>query len=170
MNCLKAMSLMIHKILGGDENAGKAVVIDLGSGMGLPGFVMSQCGQPHGLYIEIELNEGCVHTANVNLKNVTAKGWLNYKAKRFEGENLKRDGELEYVRPPHLLMRQGNVEYIIWFLGINAAYAFDAANSRATKEALAKAFNHPMSQNLKLFVTNMDEKEMGKSLVIRVGD
>jgi hypothetical protein len=148
------------KLLGANEHARRANSVDLGSGLGNPSLFFSQLYFEEGWHFGIEFDKGLALTANGNLKRVTTKGVVNVTAGHFEEDNIKENGELSHVQPPHVALVHGDIQQIEHYSGFDIVYSFDAVHITEVKLAMKNAWNHTLSKNCKLFITNSSLKEV----------
>ncbi|KAL3786346.1 hypothetical protein HJC23_000588 [Cyclotella cryptica] len=156
---MQLVSGTIWKMAGGSIAASHLHTIDNGSGLGYPSLIFSQCNMEFGLHFGLEMSSGLNNTGRINVKNITEKAMVNVYAGCFEEEQVKLHGELKYVRPPHVVLMEGNIEHTKHYAGVDVIYGFDHVNSFVTKESVRKAWDDPRSWNVKILVTNSSPKE-----------
>jgi hypothetical protein len=132
--------------LGANKHARRANSVDLGSGLGKPSLYFSQLYFEQGWHFGIEFDKGLANTTNGNLKRVTCKGLANVMEGHFEENNIKEDGELTHVRPPHVALIHGDIQQIEHYRGFDIVYSFDAVHITEVKLAMRNALNHPLSK------------------------
>lgn len=169
---MQNVTCMAWTLLGGDWRASFANSLDNGSGMGNPSTYFSQCYFEFGFHVGVEFDKGMTNSAVGNLKRLTEKGFANYKAGYFDPEYIAQHGELCHVRPPNVALLHGDIEQYKHLAGFDFIYGFDKVNSWTTKEAVRLAWDHPMSKNCKLMITNSDMNEvrdLGYTDLVQVG-
>jgi hypothetical protein len=97
------------KHLGADKRASNAISADLGLGLEKPLLFFSQLYFSRGMHFGIEFDKGLNLTANGNVNWVTLKGWANVDGGLFAKDNIKENGKLSHVRPPHVALVHGDI-------------------------------------------------------------
>ena len=128
--------------------------LDMGSGLSLPSLYFSQYIAEFGVHFGIESQAGLVNSARTNIKNVTAKGLMNISQGNLSPSNIKKNGELKYVRPPSCLSIQGDIMHIVDLAIFDLVYGFDDVNHPDIFHHMAKVWNNPKSKMCKMYVTN----------------
>jgi hypothetical protein len=95
--------------LGAEKRASRAISADLGLGLGKPSLFFSRLYFSRGMHFGIEFDKGLNLTTNGNLKCFTLKGWVNVDGGLFTKDNIKENGELSHVRPPHVALVHGDI-------------------------------------------------------------
>ncbi len=149
-----------YTILGANKRASCSVSLDLGCGLGNPSTFFSQAYFEEGMHFGIEFDKGLLNVANGNLKRITMKGVANVKGGFFKGDYIITNGELSHVRTPHVALVHGDIQDVEHVNGFDLIYCFDACHTPHTKRAMQKAWDHPLSKNCKLFITNNNKKEV----------
>jgi hypothetical protein len=99
-----------HLAEGGGEDAFHVVTVcNMRSGKGNPGIrVFSQTYQTLGCHFGLEITD--LHqVAEMNATAVTREGMKNFEDRKFKLSTMKENGELEFIRPPHVLFEKGDI-------------------------------------------------------------
>jgi hypothetical protein len=118
---------------------------------------------PFGCHFGLEVTE-LADMARLNLKVLTVKGMMNFLDGRFTEAGMKESGgAVMHVKPPHVLVGKGDFQELKHLCGMDVVYSFDKVNGFETKYAVSRILNHRLSENVKIFVTNLTEGEMDKN-------
>lgn len=147
-------------LLGSNTRASNSNSFDNGSGLGCPSTYFSQAYFENGKHVGMEIDIQLAVQAQRNLQSLTRKAISNVENGCFDESYIKMYGELCNVCPPQVALLHGDIETMLHYGGFDFTYGFDCVHNAPTKVAMLNAWNHPLSKNCKLFITNSNLNEV----------